>query len=111
MSKRIRYKDHKSRENVLESIQTFTSSVNGALYKVRLDLNEFTYEIKNLRSEMIFRGGENITNLNVLKRAAKRRLEDLGVVFETEQRDRTFGLCRKGYNQKKHMEAKYEGIL
>lgn len=108
--KRIRYKEHKIRENVLESIQVFTSEVNGARYKVRLDLNNNTYEIKNLSSEFIFRGGDSINNINVLKRAAKKRLEELGVSFQREERDRTFGLCNKGYNQKKHTEEGNEGF-
>lgn len=109
MKTRIRYKDHTKRENVVESTTTFMSSSTGARYLIRLDLNNYTYEIKNIRSELLYRGGDNINNLNVLKRTAKKRLESLGVKFSKEDRDRTFGLCKKGYNQKKHLEGKYEG--
>lgn len=108
MSKRIRYKEHPTRENVVESVDTFTSEKTGARYRVRLDYNNNTYEIKNLRTERLIKGGENINNLNVLKRNAKAHLERLGVSFTTERRDRDFGLCEKGHTQQKHLEEVYE---
>jgi hypothetical protein len=108
VAKRIRYKAHDKRENVMESVQTFISSTTGARYKVRLDLNEMIYEIKNLSSEKVYRGGEKVKNLNVLKRNAKKRLEGLGVDLGVERRDRTFGLCKKGYTQEKHLEENDE---
>jgi hypothetical protein len=110
MSTRIRYQKHSKRENVLESVQTFISDSTGAKYKVRLDLNNMMYEIKNLRSEKLHKGGEGINNLAVLKRNAKKHLSKLGVKFDGEDRKRTFGLCEKGYNQDKHLENKYEGL-
>lgn len=108
MVTRIRYENHPKRENVLKSTHILVSAKTGAKYEVRLDLNNYTYEIKNINREVIYRGGENINNLNVLKREARKRLQKLGVKLTKENRDRSFGLCKKGYNQKKHLEEKYE---
>lgn len=99
--KRIRYKKTKD-ENVVVSNKILTSQKTGAQYLVYLDLDNVTYKIKNIRSENIHTGGENINNLNVLKRTVKSRLEKMGVSFEDEERDRTFGRCNKGYTQKIH---------
>lgn len=107
---RIRYNPHDNRDNVLESTCILQSSRTGAKYIVRLDLNNNTYEIKNIKSEIIYRGGERVNNINVLKRQVRRRLSELGVNLTSERRNRTFGLCRKGYSQKKHLEEKYEGL-
>lgn len=101
---RIRYKQIKNKENLYESIKTFISKSTGAIYRVRIDLDKKQYEIRNLTSFRAYYGGENINNLNVLKRKAKAHLESLGVVFSIEERNRTFGLCRKGYTQNKYME-------
>ena len=98
--KRIRYKKTKD-ENVVVSNKILTSNKTGAQYLVYLDLENVTYKIKNIRSENIHIGGENINNLNVLKRTVKNRLEGMGVVFGEEERDRTFGRCPKGWNQSK----------
>lgn len=105
MAQRIRYKKTKN-ENIVVSTKIFTSARTGAQYKVFLDLENVTYKIKNINSENVHRGGENINNLNVLKRSAKARLEGMGVNFDDEVRDRTFGLCDKGMTQ-----AKYEARL
>lgn len=99
--KRIRYKKTKE-ENVMVSNKILRSQRTGAEYLVYLDLENVTYKIKNINSENVHRGGENINNLNVLKRSVKSRLEGMGVVFADEERDRTFGRCPKGYSQKKH---------
>lgn len=99
--KRIRYKKTKD-ENVVVSNKVIRSQRTGAEYLVYLDLENVTYKIKNINSENVHRGGENINNLNVLKRNVKSRLEGMGVVFGEEERDRTFGRCPKGYSQKIH---------
>jgi hypothetical protein len=101
---RIRYKETREK-GIQESTRTFKSK-RGVPYKVRLNLNDMTYAIKNLNSENLIKGGENINNLNVLKQAARERLEGLGVELATESRDRTFGLCKKGYNQDLHERYK-----
>ena len=100
---RIRYKDLGNGK--YESTRTFKSK-RGIRYKVRLDTNNMTYAIKNLNSEHLLKGGENLNNLNVLKQAARERLEGLGVELGTESRDRTFGRCEKGYTQEKHERYK-----
>lgn len=97
MSKRIRY--DKVNENTLVSRAIYTSLKTGAQYRVTLMLDTMTYKIKNVNSENIYVGGEGLTNINVLKRSAKRRLEGLGVSFDCEVRNRTFGICPKGHTQ------------
>lgn len=99
--KRIRYKKT-DKENIVVSNKVLKSSSTGAEYLVYLDLENVTYKIKNINSENVHRGGENINNLNVLKRSVKSRLEGMGVKFAEEERDRTFGRCPKGYSQKLH---------
>lgn len=113
MSKRIRYKEMPNRPGVLESVRVYTSN-RGAMYKVRINTNDNTYEIKNLRSEHIYRGGEKTNNHATVKKAAKRHLMRLGVSFNDEDRNRSFAVCPKGYTQEKHMtkileEKKNEG--
>lgn len=106
MSKRIRYKKSVRDGDWVESVKTFTADT-GAKYKVFLDLDNKLFYIKNLSSErFVKKGGENIKNMNVLKRTAKQRLEGLGVSFDDEVRSRTFGLCSKGWNQDKE-ESKF----
>lgn len=102
MSVRIRYVKTEE-NNIFESLRIFVSSINGARYKVFLDLNDFTFKIRNENTKTFtVKGGEDINNLNVLKRAAKRHLAKLGVEFNDENRQRTFGICDKGYTQKAH---------
>lgn len=101
-SNRIRYKKIKD-GTILESVQKFISEA-GIPYRVTIDLNDYTYKIRNLNSDNIIKGGDNINNLNVLKRKVKDHLLKLGVSFEAESRNRTFGLVSKGYTQKKHEE-------
>lgn len=104
MASRIRYTE--KNPGVFISKQTFKSQTTGAEYKIHLDTNNMIYKIQNMRElRFVSIGGENINNLNVLKRVAKRKLMDLGVNFNSEYRDRTFGLCNKGYTQEKHMET------
>jgi len=101
MSKRIRYKEFNKGE--YRSIDIFKSKRTGAEYRVYLDLNTLTFKILNINKQLFINsGGENINNLNVLKRVAKQYLQKLGVEFESELRDRSFGLCKKGYTQDEH---------
>jgi len=103
MSARIRY-TNTDKEGILESNNIFVSQQTGARYKVFINIIDKTFRIRNELSKLnIVMGGEGINNLNVLKRAAKRSLEKLGVNFKDEMRRRSFGLCDKGYNQSKHL--------
>jgi len=107
MSARIRYAPT-DREGEYESIKIFVSSSTGARYKVFINVVNFSYRIRNEHNKLnIIKKEKGINNLNVLKRAAKRDLESLGVRFNDESRNRTFGLCEKGYNQKKHVNNKF----
>jgi hypothetical protein len=110
MASRIRYIPHPTRDNVVESTQIFTSSRTGAEYLVRLDFNTMQYEVKNINSEVIYRPKKSVNNMNVLKRNAKKKLESLGVEFNSEDRNRTFGRCEKGYTQKQHLEDRDERL-
>lgn len=110
MATRITYKEMRNRPGVLESVKKFVSSRTGAAYLVRINTNDMTYEIKNIKTEVIYRGGENISNLNHLKKAAKQRLAGMGVVFNQEDRNRSFGLCTKGYNQDIHVRRLMEDL-
>lgn len=101
MAQRIRYNEEKP--GIYRSRKIFTSSSTGAKYKVLLDTNEMIFKIQNMNSqEFVYVGGQNITNMNVLKRTAKNTLEKkFKVLFDEEVRNRTYGLCERGWNQEK----------
>jgi len=80
MNERIRYTELKHKENHVISIREFISKKTGARYKVILDLENLLYMIRNERTKtFIKKGGDNINNLNVLKRTARKELASLGV--------------------------------
>jgi hypothetical protein len=98
---RIRYKKDPKNPHILVSKDIVATT--GSRYRVFLDTEKKTYKIKNLISENCYYGGDNITNLNHLKASVKRRLErNFKVEFGSELRNRTFGLCERGYTQDKH---------
>lgn len=99
---RIRYTEHPTKENCLVSINDYLSERTGAKYKIVLHLDEMFYGIRNERSKEFIYKSKKYTNLNVLKRTARAKLESLGVNLSRESRDRTFGLVEKGYTQEKH---------
>ncbi len=103
---RISYEPHPKKPGVLKSAHTIISARTGASYEVHLDEVNKKYWIKNINSESLINMPEEskITNRNVLLRTIKKHLRKLGVVFKTELRNRNFGLCPKGYNQRKHKE-------
>lgn len=103
MKNRIRY-IKTTDENVVKSKANFKSEDTGYTYSVTLNLKDLTYRIKNIDTENYIYGGKKINNLNVLKRKVKQELQRLGVNFEMESRQRTFGLCEKGYSQEKHLK-------
>lgn len=107
MTARIKY-NKTNKDGILRSVKNFTS-VKGFTYYVKLYTDEKRYEILNIDSHNIVkRGGSPPNNMNVIKRNIKRDLRRLGVEFEIEKRDRTFGLCQKGYTQEKHSETNSE---
>lgn len=102
-NKRIRYVKS-SKEGFLKSFRHLYSKKHDTTYSVELDTNEMTYRIINTSSRRSYEGGNNINNLHVLKRKAKRRLETLGVEFETETRDNSSRVAGKNCAFKKKAE-------
>lgn len=98
MYKRIRYR--KVSDYIFES-DIYTAK-NDVTYFIRLDVKNMLYFIKNTNTGNLIKSQSTVSNLNVLKRNARARLVGLGVNLSNEVRDRTFGLCDKGYNQSKH---------
>lgn len=81
-------------------------SARGTKYLVYLNLDTMTYLIRNSTSLRKYEGGEGINNLIVLKRKVKQHLAHLGVYFDKERRNRTFGICSKGHNEFKELEKR-----
>lgn len=81
-------------------------SARGSRYMIYIDLVNTTYTIRNVISTRRYEGGEDITNMNVLKRKIKAHLEHLGCEFETEKRKRIWGLCPMGWNMSKELEKR-----
>ena len=76
---------------------------NGVAYYVKLNIDTVSYEILHVKTRKTVRkAGANINNMNVLKRNIKKDLIELGIPLKTEIRDRTFGICKKGYTQNEH---------
>lgn len=95
---RIRYKPHPTKENVLISHVIVTK--RGARYKIEIHLNTMSYRIVNQQNGEAEVSTGKYTNYNVLLKKAKERVYELGVDMPQEVRNRTFGLCPKGYTQK-----------
>jgi len=102
MNLRIRYTNHKYKENHRISMRAFTSASTGAKYRIILNLedpNAMEYYVRNERTkEFVFKSGK-YTNENVLKRAARAKLSKFGVPTGKESRERSFGVCPKGFTQ------------
>ena len=109
---RIRYTDHKYKKDNKVSIRQYTSKGTGAKYRIILNLENLDpmqYYIRNERTkEYVFKSG-TFTNLNVLKRNARAKLGDFGVLIGKEIRDRSFGLCKSGFSQKEWEEKELFG--
>jgi hypothetical protein len=101
---RIRYKDHPDKENVKVSNVLVTR--RGARYKVEIHLDTMSYRIINIVNGKSEVSTDVYTNYNVLLRKAKNRMYELGVEMPQELRNRTFGLCPEGYNQKIERESR-----
>jgi len=99
---RIKYVDHKFKENHRISTRAYVSNSTGAKYRPILNLTDMEYYIRNERTKEYVYKSKQYTNLNVLKRNARSELERFGVDLKRESRDRDFGLCRSGYSQKTH---------
>lgn len=82
---RINYK--RISENVIESKEVV--SVKGATYFVRIDYEKGLWQIFNAKRRNCIKSGTS-DNKNVLRRAARRELQKLGVKLEKE-------FTQKGY--------------
>lgn len=109
---RIRYITHKYKKGCMVSNRQHTSKSTGAKYRIVLDLQDpdsMQYYIRNERTkEYVFKSG-TYTNLNALKKGARTKLGDFGVVIGKEIRDRNFGLCESGFSQKEWEEKELSG--
>ena len=83
MRKRIKYRTD---GNILTSALTFKGH-RDAYYVVRLNLDEMTYEIKNVHQRRIIKKGGPYKNPTYLKRVAKKALIKLGVDLRHEVRN------------------------
>ena len=90
MKMRIRY-DFEGPIGV--SRQTY-GTVSGENVRLVVDKVNFKFEIVNPDGKAIVSGGRT-KNYIVLLRQAKRALELLGCDFDTEERDRDFGIVKK----------------
>jgi len=99
---RIKYEQDKKNPHILRSKHEVISK-RGSRYRVILNLQEMTYVIRNVKKRRNYTCSVKITNLNVLKRKVKAHLTKLGCKFSMEIRNRTFGICEKGYSQQKHL--------
>jgi hypothetical protein len=93
MQSRIRYEYSDELPGVGVSKQRFV--INGKHHLVVLNTEEMYFEIQDLEGNVIHKGGDDITNLHVLKRHVKRALMRHGCVFKTEERNRDYGLVKK----------------
>ena len=98
---RVKYVDHKYRDNSMISMKSYTSESTGANYRIILDFDEMKYYIRNERTKEFVYKSKAYKNTNVLKRTARAELERFGVNLKKEVRDRTFGRCSKGWTQQK----------
>lgn len=101
---RIRYVKHPTREECFLSLNQYTSQKTGAKYKIVLDKGNMKFMIRNERSKEFIFTSKEYKNLHVIKRTARKKLENLGVSLGRESRDRQFGLCDKGFTQSKFEE-------
>jgi hypothetical protein len=98
---RIKYIDHKYKDNHVISLRSFVSSSTGANYRIVLNLENKQFFIRNERTKEFVKKSKEYGNMNVLKRNARKALESLGVELKRESRDRSFGRCEKGWSQSK----------
>jgi hypothetical protein len=88
---RINYK--RISESVIESKELV--SVKGASYFVRIDYEKGLWQIFNAKRRNCIKSGTS-DNKNVLRRAARRELQKLGVRLEKEFTDKGYSKTRSG---------------
>jgi hypothetical protein len=108
MSVRLSYEEIE--DGIFQSHNILVSE-SGAKYLVTYDLNTMKYRIKNVLTRRIYSCERKVTNINVLKRKIRARLKSLGVKLKDESRNRSFGICQKGYTQKEHLQKNSEILV
>lgn len=120
MTVRIRYEKFEDPHGLynLVSVRNFHSNKytissedkegNDAMYIVYIDTKYTTYMIRNMSSMVEFTGGEELNNLQVLKRHVKTRLENLGVSFDDEIRDNASRIPGENCGYKGKSEKKWD---
>ena len=88
---RINYK--KVNESVIQSKELV--SVKGASYFVRIDYEKGLWQIFNAKRRNCIKSGTS-DNKNVLRRAARRELQKLGVRLEKEFTEKGYAKTRSG---------------
>ncbi len=86
---RISYK--RISESVIESREV--ASVKGATYFVRIDFEKGLWQIFNAKRRNCIKSGTS-DNKNVLRRAARRELQKLGVKLEKEFTEKGYAKTR-----------------
>lgn len=87
---RINYK--KVNESVIQSKELV--SVKGASYFVRIDFEKGLWQIFNVKRRNCIKSGTS-DNKNVLRRAARRELQKLGVKLEKEFTEKGYAKTKK----------------
>lgn len=88
---RINYK--KVSESIIQSKELV--SVKGASYFVRIDYSKGLWQIFNAKRRNCIKSGTS-DNKNVLRRAARRELQKLGVRLEKEFTEKGYAKTRSG---------------
>jgi hypothetical protein len=88
---RINYK--KVSESIIQSKELV--SVKGASYFVRIDYSKGLWQIFNAKRRNCIKSGTS-DNKNVLRRAARRELQKLGVKLEKEFTEKGYAKTRSG---------------
>jgi hypothetical protein len=95
MQMRIRY----DFEGPIGVSRTTYGTASGENVRVVIDKDNFKFEIVNHDGKAIVQGGKT-KNYIVLLRQAKRALIALGAGFDTEDRNRDYGIIRKRIKRK-----------
>lgn len=88
---RINYK--RISESIIQSKEVV--SVKGATYFVRIDYSKGLWQIFNAKRRNCIKSGTS-DNKNVLRRAARRELQKLGVRLEKEFTEKGYAKTRRG---------------
>jgi len=68
--------------------------IKGKDVRIVINKDDFYFELVDVNGDVVVKGG-NTKNYAVLLRQAKRTLGKLGCKFDTETRDRDYGVVRK----------------